>query len=72
MAKYSVLLIYPDPTDLETFYAFVEASNPTEAANAARVQVCREHGGEFQLDEFACLGVWSGHLELEGGIYSGI
>jgi hypothetical protein len=62
---YSVLLLYPaDANDggAETYYAFVEAPDPSEAVALARRQaVAANECLEFEPDEFASLLVTEGH-----------
>jgi hypothetical protein len=62
---YSVLLLYPDYANdngTETYYAFVEASDPIEAVAAAQRQaVAAQDGVDIEPDDFAPLLVTQGH-----------
>jgi hypothetical protein len=62
---YSVLLLYPDwviDNGTETYYAFVEAADPTGAVALARRQaVAAQEAGIFSPDDFDPLLVTEGH-----------
>lgn len=66
---YSVLLLYPDyanDSGTETYYAFVEASDPIEAvAHATRQAVAAQEGVVFPPDDFTPLLVTPGHHSSE-------
>jgi hypothetical protein len=62
---YSVLLLYPDylnDTGTETYYAFVEATDPIDAAAVAKGQAAAEDSPDIgDPDDFATLLVIQGH-----------
>jgi hypothetical protein len=66
---YSVLLLYPDylnDTGYETYYAFVEASDPLDAvALAQRQAAAAQEGVEIDPDDFAPLLVTEGRHHSE-------
>ncbi len=66
---YSVLLLYPDyanDSGAETYYAFVEASDPIDAVAAAKRQaVTPQEGVDIEPDDFAPLLVTQGHHRSE-------
>jgi hypothetical protein len=66
---YSVLLLYPDYANddgTETYYAFVEASDPLQAvAVAQRHATAAQDGVDTDPDEFAPLLVTEGHCHSE-------
>jgi hypothetical protein len=66
---YSVLLLYPDYINDrgdETYYAFVEASDPLQAvAVAQRQATAAQDGVDTDPDEFAPLLVTEGHCHSE-------
>ena len=57
---YSVLLLYPDylSDGPETYYGFVRAGSPKEAAGKARLQAARHvrHGDDIDRDDLRELG----------------
>ena len=57
---YSVLLLYPDylSDGPETYYGFVRACSPAEAADKARLQAARHarHGDDVDRDDLRELG----------------
>ncbi len=62
---WSVLLLYPDyanDSGTETYYAFVEASDPIDAIACARRQASEaQEGIDIEPDDFAALLVTEGH-----------
>ena len=62
---YSVLLLYPDYANdggTETYYAFVEATDPIAAVTVAQQQAAAAQDGvDIEPDDFAPLLVTQGH-----------
>ena len=61
---YSVLLLYPeyaDDTGYETYYAFVEAVDPTEAVTGARREAAEQNAEIDDPTDFHPLLVIEGH-----------
>lgn len=73
--KYSVLLLYPDPTDPATYFAHVFAEDPMQALVQARAEaVAANHvcEADYVPEDFLCLAVFQGHTELELGAYDNV
>ena len=66
---YSVLLLYPDyanDSGTETYFGFVQATDPIDAvARAQRQAVAAQEGVEMEPDDFAPLLVTQGHQYSE-------
>jgi len=66
MPKYTVILLYPDSMTgsyPETYFAWVDASDPIVAARVAQVQALRKQSykGGLKADDFRVLYVFEGH-----------
>jgi hypothetical protein len=66
MKPYSVLLLYPDTGhDPETYYAHIEAENPTEAISHAAWEAEEANDFLIMAGDFLPLIVLPGHIEAE-------
>jgi len=65
--KWTVMLVYPNVVDLETYVATVESKGPCLAAHKAKreaVKANKANGDDYDLDDFAVLCVVPGEQEL--------
>lgn len=65
--KYSVLLLYPDTTNRETYFNHTEAENPDEAIQNVQNMASEANSGDIGPDEFYPLAVFEGHIDMELG-----
>lgn len=69
MKKYSVLLLYPDPTDLATYFNHTIARSPEDAVTSVRLMANAANEGTIEPDDFELLAVFNGWIEMEMSSY---
>jgi hypothetical protein len=64
MNHYTVLLLYPDHTNIQTYQAHVKAKTPKQAIFFARFEATKAEGNEeMDKEDFMPLAIYEGHLE---------
>lgn len=62
--KYTVLLLYPDHTNIQTFQAHVVAVSVKQAVFFARFEATKAEGNdEMDKEDFMPIAIYDGHLE---------
>lgn len=61
--KYTVLLLYPHQTNVETYQAHVVALTPKQAVFFARFECAKANDNVYDKEEYRPIAVYFGHLE---------
>jgi hypothetical protein len=67
--KFTVVLLYPDPTEAETYVDHVEAEDAFEAGNLAMQNASKANEGDYAPEDFLPISIFPGHLQDEIGIW---
>lgn len=62
LKQYSVLLLYPNPTERETYFEWTNAESPEQAVTNVKNEAAK--GAEIDPDDFALLGCFEGNVNM--------